>query len=360
MRNVAIVGRANSFKSNYGQGIERYKYELSSRILRINDNEVTIRKSEISFPPSLPRNRTMSGATFLLGSFFSTFDGFSLVHNVDQLPLLAPFRVKQSLFVQTLYDFQATEFPNMFNIESSLIGKIKKILFVRMSKFQETYKDIFDHYIAISSLTRDDAVGRGFDPSKISVINLGIDERFINTKITREKDKKVVGYVGTFSTNKNLHFALRSFSMVDNKEIMFKIWGKNHDFKKYRDIDPNLKVDPRVKFMGFAPEERLIEIYDEFRVLVFPSLVEGFGIPILEAQARGVPVIILKKSRIPKEVRKFCIEVEDYSEMANAIDAYTNSPISDSRMKEMIQYSRSFTWNDTTLKTLKLYKKLLE
>lgn len=358
MEDIALIGRRNSFSNSYGQGIERFKYELANRILNIDD-ELTIRKLEPTLLPSFVSNRTYSGLNFLFGSFFSRFNEFSIVHNLDQLPLFAPFKGTQTLLLQTLYDFQATEYTDSFSVETTLSGKIKKNLFVRMSKFQEKIKDEVDHYIAISSSTKYDAIKHGFDPLKITVINLGIDERFTNTEIPQKKSGRVVGYIGSFSLNKNLQFAMRAFSMLPNRDIEFRIYGKNHDFNKYKAIDKDIIIDNRIKFIGFAPEEKLVEIYDQFSVLVFPSLVEGFGIPILEAQSRGIPVILLKNSKIPQEVRKYCIEVETYSEMAESIDNCTRNSLSESYIKDMINYAKNFTWDKTVSDTAKLYKRLL-
>ena len=62
-----------------------------------------------------------------------------------------------------------------------------------------------------------------------------------------------------------------------------------------------IKQNERIKFMGFAPEEKIVDIYDSFDVFVFPCLYKGVGMPIIEAQSRGLPVIIYKYGKIPKK-----------------------------------------------------------
>ena len=61
--------------------------------------------------------------------------------------------------------------------------------------------------------------------------------------------------------------------------------------------------------MGLALEERLIGIYDSFDVFAFPSLYEGFGLPILEAQSRGLPVIIYKYGKIPSASKTLSLTI---------------------------------------------------
>jgi glycosyltransferase involved in cell wall biosynthesis len=359
MYRVAITGRANSFSNGYGQGIERYKYEITRRLISNYTDDILVQKNELKPLPLNIQNRSASALLFLMGALFSRFQGYSIVHNLEQMPLISPLKGQNVKTIQTLYDFQAVDNPASLETKKSFVAHSRMALFVQLARVQNFYKDKCDHFIAISSTTRDSAVKHGFDPRKITVINLGIDERFSSHK-NRFPNTKTVGYVGSFSINKNLLFALKSFEKIKDENIEFKIWGKGQSFDIYKNLDPSLRFDSRIKFMGFAPENKIVDIYDEFQVLVFPSLVEGFGIPVLEAQSRGIPVIILKNSILPPEVRKYSIEVNDYTEMSEAVTEIMNGSFSDTKRKEMINYSRSFTWDLVAKKTFDLYSKLLE
>ena len=96
--------------------------------------------------------------------------------------------------------------------------------------------------------------------------------------------------------------------------------------------------------MGPAPENRILNIYDSFDAFVFPSLYEGFGLPILEAQSRGLPVIIYKYGKIPKEVRKYCFEAESPEHMAQIIEDLKENGYNEKLRKKATNYARSFTW----------------
>ena len=114
-----------------------------------------------------------------------------------------------------------------------------------------------------------------------------------------------------------------------------------------------------LKLMGFAPEDRIVEIYDSFDVFVFPSMYEGFGLPILEAQARGLPVVIYKKGRISKEIRKNRFEAEDAVHMASIIDDLRENGYNEKLRMEATAYARSFTWKRCAKETLKVYENLV-
>ena len=120
------------------------------------------------------------------------------------------------------------------------------------------------------------------------------------------------------------------------------------------------KEDKRIKFLGFAPEDKLVSIYDSFDALVFPSYYEGFGIPIIEAQARGLPVIIYKYGKIPKEVRKYCFEAESPEHMAQIIEDLKENGYNEKLRRKAMGYARSFTWEKCAYNTIIVYKQVLK
>ena len=118
--------------------------------------------------------------------------------------------------------------------------------------------------------------------------------------------------------------------------------------------------DSRIRFKGYVPENKLVQTYDKFDVFVQPTLYEGFGLPILEAQARGLPVIIYKKGRIAKEVRKYCIEVDSPEHMAQIILHLKENGYNEKQRKRAMEYARSFTWEKLARGTLAVYKRVME
>ena len=104
------------------------------------------------------------------------------------------------------------------------------------------------------------------------------------------------------------------------------------------------KQDERIKFIGFAPEEKIIEIYVSFDVFVFSSLYEDLCIPIIEAQSRGLPVIIYKHAKIPNEIRRFCLEAESPEHMTQIIEQLKANGYNEKERKKAMDYARSFAW----------------
>jgi glycosyltransferase involved in cell wall biosynthesis len=114
-----------------------------------------------------------------------------------------------------------------------------------------------------------------------------------------------------------------------------------------------------VDMRGFAPESRIPQIYDGFDVFMFPSLYEGFSLPILEAQARGLPVIICRRAKIPKETRRFCFEADDEGHAARMIRELRAQGYDKTLRRKAAAYAKSFTWSKTAEAALDVYKEVL-
>ena len=101
-----------------------------------------------------------------------------------------------------------------------------------------------------------------------------------------------------------------------------------------------------------------MDIYDSFSVFVFPSLYEGLGFPIIEAYARGLPIVIWKYGVMPDEIRKCCFEAENEADMARILVGLKEKPFSEEMRKAMVDYIKDFTWENAAKETVKVYEEL--
>ena len=199
---------------------------------------------------------------------------------------------------------------------------------------------------------------RRFDIGRHAVVNIGIGKKFSAPKRTKRSDRFTVGYIGSFAYHKNVIMLLRAARELGDAGIMFSVYGIGNEassLAEYRERNGMRWVG----LNGFAAESRKVAIYDTFDVFAFPSLYEGFGLPILEAMARGLPVVIYKKGKIPKEVRKYCIEAADESHMAQIISELRERGYGAKRRAEAMAYARGFTWERCAEETLKAYGGIL-
>lgn len=349
---VALLGQSENFSRSIGSGIPSYMYELARHFKKL--------AKESGFDVSVvPYKRTSSElADFLgmaAGSLVKDYRGFDIVHNLDVKPLL-PLNRGKALFVATAHDYQPLLAPEL---DADMLNSVKERLRLALEiRYSLRLTLAADYIIARSTLTRDDAVRLGFGRKRVFVVGGAVDERYRRRLPSKEgRNTYTVGYIGAFRTRKNVAFAVRAFNRVKDNGIRFDLWGRpayEYEMLKQEAANPN------ISFRGFAPEKRLVQVYDSFDAFVFPSLYEGLCLPILEAQARGLPVIICSAGMIPEETSKYCFKVRNEDEMAETIEHLKSNGYNEKQRKRAMSYARSFTWEKTAEDTLDVYNKILK
>ena len=214
-----------------------------------------------------------------------------------------------------------------------------------------------DFLIFNSSLTKQETL-KHFRINRSAVINIGISSEFSRNISGRRNSVFTVGYIGSFAHHKNVGMLFDAAKLSKGRKTKFIIYGEGAERKNLERFKIKNGLE-NLRMMGFAPESRKVSIYDSFDAFVFPSLYEGFGIPIIEAQARGLPVIIYKNGKIPKEVRKYCLEADNEEHMAQIIESLKKNGYNERIRKKATEYARSFTWGKCAKETLKVYNNVL-
>ena len=348
---VGLLGVEGHFSKDFGLGIERYMYELYHTMQRIKNKGFSISKVELKKLPIIG-----SGLSFELLSKYKNFSEFDIIHNLMPLKFSKPKMLRKNILITTAHDFQPILYPELMFESKRRFKDLLWLDLVIKPGLESTLKS--DYISANSSQTRDEVVKLGFDKSKVFVVNHGIDKRFMWPTLTKNnRTKFIIGYIGAMRKRKNLEFGINAANAIKSKDIFFDIWGKK-DFEYEYLI--SISKNKNINFKGFAPEEKIINIYDSFDAFIFPSYHEGEGLPILEAQSRGLPVIIYKYGKIPKEVRKYCFEAESPEHMAQIIENIKENGYNEKLRKKSTEYARSFTWERCAKETLKIYNGILE
>jgi glycosyltransferase involved in cell wall biosynthesis len=222
-----------------------------------------------------------------------------------------------------------------------------------------------DQIIVVSSQTRQEILTySGADPSRITVIPLGVSDEF-QCLPRKESGIFTIGYVGHMRPRKRLDLLIRAFHLMvqRNPEIPARLaihGPREWDFPRLLSLAGDLGILDRINFPGFADDRSLPKIYRSFHCFIMPSDWEGFGLPILEAQRCGVPVIIRTDARIPEEVARYCVKastVEDIAEqMARVI---TDPEYARNIAQQALTYSNQFTWDRTVQETIAVYERAL-
>ncbi len=193
------------------------------------------------------------------------------------------------------------------------------------------------HIITISEFSKKEIIDLyHVKPEKISVVYPGFDREIYHSKIPKTKQlqvRKKYGlrgkyfcYVGTLQPRKNLLRLVEAFAKLPNKEVKLVIGGKKGWlYDQIFDLVKKLKLEERVIFLGFVPNEDLPGLIKGSIAYVLPSLYEGFGIPPVEAQAVGVPVVVSAVSSLPEVVGASGIYIQDPTDTDSIKKALVNA-----------------------------------
>ena len=287
-------------------GTENYSYQLLKALAKIDEvNQYIVylrpdfRQKDIQ---EFPNNFKFQISNF---KFLWTQAGLALQTFKDKLDVLfvpahtLPVIRKPGLkTVATVHDLGSEYLSSMHQFKQRLYLSI-------MQRYQlKTATKI----IVVSKATKDDLIKRvGIEPDKIAVIYEGYDkelfkpikdEALVNSLIHYDLQPKTYYlFVGTVHPRKNLKRLIQAFANLVSKGDTFRAYNlvivgaKGWLSDEIYQMPKKLGIEEKVKFLGYVPEEDLPALYSGTIALVFPSLFEGFGLPILEAQACGCPVI---------------------------------------------------------------------
>jgi glycosyltransferase involved in cell wall biosynthesis len=270
--------------------------------------------------------------------------------------------------VVTIHDIIPILYPENFSMSS-------RFYFTKLMPW--SYK-FADYIITISESAKKDLVEKlGLDENKIKVIYEAAGSEFrVITDLNRiEEVKKKYGIsgnyilnVGTLEPRKNLEFLVNVFNDIrklrysDIGDLKLVIAGKKG--WRYENIFlliKELNLQDKVIFTDYVEEGDLPYLYNGAKLFAFPSIYEGFGLPILEAMKCGVPVISSNSSSLPEVVGDAGILIDPKNKevwVKNIIEVL-KSPEKQIMMKaDGLKQADKFSWKKCAEETLEVYNEL--
>jgi glycosyltransferase involved in cell wall biosynthesis len=120
----------------------------------------------------------------------------------------------------------------------------------------------------------------------------------------------------------------------------------------------DLGIAEKVRLPGFVDDNSLVQLYQKARCLFFPSLYEGFGLPLLEGLACGLPLAAASTSSLPEVAGDFAFYFDPYDidGMAQALYQALRAPIDPETKRARYEYSKNFSWQKTARATLDAFE----
>ena len=224
----------------------------------------------------------------------------------------------------------------------------------------------FDLFLHISHHTRSDFLKTLDVTNKRHVVtHLAVDTWFCPSSFpSNNAGRNYVIYPGGFDPRKNLDRAIEAFARLHAKygadetirstELCIVCNCDKAGESQLQKQAKKLGLNGRVWFTGFIEDQALVETYQKASCLFFPSLYEGFGLPVLEGLACGLPIAASRTSSIPEVGSDLAIYFDPYDidDMADALYQALHAPRDPESRLQRYEYSKGFSWKKTALQTL--------
>jgi glycosyltransferase involved in cell wall biosynthesis len=262
---------------------------------------------------------------------------------------------KQVPYVVMVHDISFVSFPQGFKTHERLV-------------YANLVRQVALHarrVLTVSEFSRHDIHGHwGIPLDRISVTYDGLDDCF-NAPVTKpaQSEPPYILYVGNLHPRKNLVRLLESFVRLKAEtktETKLKIVGqKAWLFEEIFETLRRHKLENDVTFTGYVSQDELVRLYQNATVTAYPSLFEGFGLPVLEAMACGSPVVTSKTTSIPEVAGDACVLVdpESVEDIARGLaEVLASAPLQQTLRERGLLQARKFTWRDCAAQTVAAYQ----
>ena len=195
----------------------------------------------------------------------------------------------------------------------------------------------------------------GINADSLHVVYNGKDKFEPPVSNTENISDKYILCVGTREPRKNLNKVVAAFNLIAGKypELRLIIVGK---YGWGKELVSSIKN--RVKILGFISREKLIHLYKNAVCLVYPSLYEGFGLPVLDAMSLGCPVITSKTSSLPEVGGEAVLYVNPNDEKeisASIMRMIEESELRNELIKKGLVQAEKFSWEKCARETREIY-----
>ena len=302
---------------------------------------------------------------FLLEQFYIPYlivkKKINIVHSLHYSFPLIRFKAKR---VVTIHDMTFFLIPEVH-------VRLKRIYFRTFIWLAALMRN---RIICVSESTRNDLISiTKIDKEKCSVIPLGksgiFNTNYSLSEINEVKEKYNIKndyllFIGTIEPRKNIATLIKVFNEFLKLNCKYSLvivgkkgWYYDEIFRLINDYN----ISDKIIFTGFVSEEETPVLLNGCKIFIYPSLYEGFGIPVLEALSCGIPTITSNISSMPEVAGDAAILVDPENEIE--ILKAINLLLSDINLYNLLKQksilqSKKFSWENTALETLKLYKSM--
>lgn len=348
----------------YAGGAEVYIYELSRRWVSAG-HHVTIFCGNDGY---LPRNEYMQGVRIIRRGGFYLVYMWALLYYIflfrgkydviidsqNGVPFFTPVYAKEPIYCLMHHVHQEV-------FHRSLFGPIATVAqFIEKRLMPIVYRNI--PFIAVSNSTREEMVKLGLGKAGIDVLYCGVDTQFFRPG--RKSAKPMVLYLGRLKLYKSLHVLLESAVQIIREvpDMRLVIAGYGEEKDNLIQVSKNLGIEKMVTFLGRVSEVRKQQLLRRAWVFVNPSMMEGWGITVLEANASGTPVVASDVPGLRESVKNphvgYLVPYADVNAFSRRITTLLcDKPMRDRMSRQAIGWAKKYQWNRSARLGLRILRR---
>ena len=358
--NLAFILKKSTGTTTYALNLVNYLHCLQPKLITAsplkNHDFYLISDGKTSEQGLIGHLKRLVWTQFQLPKIYKKLQSQLIFCPISEAPLWSQCRS-----VVMVHDFIPSRFPKRF----SPLTPYHRYYIPQVLKQSE-------HLICNSQSTAQDIVKFCNIPTnKITPIPLAYDSNNFRPVIEEDLQNRSPNhspyflYIGRHDPYKNISRLISAFvNLKPNREYQLWLSGPSDDryTPALKKQVQELGLTDQVKFLDYVPYEDLPKIISGAIALVFPSLWEGFGLPVLEAMACGTPVITSNLSSLPEVAGDAAILIDPYrvEEITDAMQAIANDTRLRSHLSQLgLQRAKQFSWEKTGQATVEVLKRFL-
>jgi glycosyltransferase involved in cell wall biosynthesis len=358
--NIAIEGRilhrnltgSERYISELLKNIQHSKYENNYKYFLVNNSGYNLTKI-----PKIPA--------------ISIEKNINLYHRTTQLTnydeLFELFLAEKSVF--SFLDLILCKYPGYFPDKQAFNNNIN---------LMSMALNLSNRIISISEHSKRDVVDMFNIPAeKVDVVYLGIDvkkfrkiydaNKIFNFRQDYNLHNKYILYIGTDYPHKNIKNLLLAFTKIANlnemKDYRLVLAGNNYYIKGSNYLNKYIEpIKDKVILLGHFDDKKITLLYNSADIFVFPSLYEGFGLPVLESFACEVPLVCSNATSLPEVAgdAAYMVNANNPDQIATAIISIIRNPLlRNSLIEKGKKRALQFTWEKCVSNTIEIYKRTI-
>jgi glycosyltransferase involved in cell wall biosynthesis len=372
---TSILARA-TYGNRQLDGIGVY----SNQLVKQFEDTKSIALKRLAFKGDLISHSVNPSGYHLTSSGFRTASALSYLAGIDTLGLNRLLNQQDLIHCPDHCVPQTSKVPLITSIMDVIPLSHPQFVKSSLQKFKaRAFKHLAKrstHLITISEFSAQE-ISRELqvDRDRISVTPLGVHPSFfvrhdpeyaLRVKEKYRLNRSYFISIGTLQPRKNIPRLIQAYKLLPKEikhEYQLLIVGRpREDMSELVAQIEHEQNEGNVRWLNYLPDEELKSLLQSASAMVFPSLYEGFGLPIIEAFASAVPVITSSATSMPEVAQEAALLVDPYSvnSISTAMKELIDNPTQTQRRTEIgLQRAELFTWENTAKKTVEVYSRVL-